>query len=195
MLALKQDNIKRLLAYSSISHVGFMLIAFSIISSDSIASILFYLFFYMFMNLSAFYMAIYMSNSYGANNIEDWNGIGHKVPVLSFFMVLSLASLAGLPPTSGFIGKVYVLRNLFADGQFLWLGVVAIINTVISLYYYFKIVKAMYFMENNTLEIKPCCSYLYWIIIIFSAQNIMFYLYWEPLWKLVESIIKNMGIV
>ena len=195
VLALKQNNIKRLLAYSSISHVGFMLIAFSIVSPDSIASILFYLFFYMFMNLSAFYMAIYMSNSYGADNIEDWNGIGHKVPVLSFFMVLSLASLAGLPPTSGFIGKVYVLRNLFSDGQFLWLGVVAIINTVISLYYYFKIVKAMYFIENNTLEIKPCCSYLYWIIIIFSAQNIMFYLYWEPLWKLVESIIKNMGIV
>ena len=88
VLALKQDNIKRLLAYSSISHVGFMLIAFSIVSVDSIASILFYLVFYMFMNLSAFYMAIYMSNSYGADNIEDWNGIGHKVPILSFFMYL-----------------------------------------------------------------------------------------------------------
>jgi len=195
VLALKQDNIKRLLAYSSISHVGFMLIAFSIVSPDSIASILFYLFFYMFMNLSAFYMAIYMSNNYGADNIEDWNGIGHKVPVLSFFMVLSLASLAGLPPTSGFIGKVYVLRNLFADGQFLWLGLVAIINTVISLYYYFKIVKAMYFIENDTLEVKSCCPYLYWVIIIFSAQNILFYLYWPILWNLLESIVKDTGII
>ena len=195
VLALKQNNIKRLLAYSSISHVGFMLIAFSIISVDSIASILFYLFFYMFMNLSAFYMAIYMSNSYGADNIKDWNGIGHKVPVLSFFMVLSLASLAGLPPTSGFVGKVYILRNLFADGQFLWLGVVAIINTVISLYYYFRIVKAMYFMENDSLEAKPCSIYIYWIIIIFSAQNIIFYLYWPTLWNLLESIIKNMRII
>ncbi len=195
VLALKQNNIKRLLAYSSISHVGFMLIAFSIVSPDSIASILFYLFFYMFMNLSAFYMAIYMSNSYGADNIEDWNGIGHKVPVLSFFMVLSLASLAGLPPTSGFIGKVYVLRNLFADEQFLWLGLVAIINTVISLYYYFKIVKAMYFIENDTLEVKSCCPYLYWIIIIFSAQNILFYLYWPTLWNLLEFIVKDVGII
>lgn len=195
VLALKQNNIKRLLAYSSISHVGFMLIAFSIISIESLASILFYLIFYMFMNLSAFYMAIYMSNSYGADNIDNWNGIGKKAPVLSFFMVLSLASLAGLPPTSGFIGKVYVLRNLFSDGQFLWLGLVAIINTVISLYYYFKIVKAMYFMENDTMDIKPCYPCLYWIIIIFSAQNILFYLYWEPLWKLLESIIKNTGIV
>ena len=195
VLALKQNNIKRLLAYSSISHVGFMLIAFSIISVDSVASILFYLFFYMFMNLSAFYMAIYMSNSYKADNIEDWNGIGHKVPILSFFMVLSLASLAGLPPTSGFVGKVYVLRNLFADGQFLWLGIVAIINTVISLYYYFKIVKAMYFIEDDKLEVKSCCPYLYWIIIIFSAQNILFYLYWPTLWNLLESIVKDIGII
>tara|TARA_B100000029_G_scaffold90849_1_gene80719 strand:+ start:586 stop:2037 length:1452 start_codon:yes stop_codon:yes gene_type:complete len=195
VLALKQDNIKRLLAYSSISHVGFMLIAFSIVSIDSIASILFYFVFYMFMNLSAFYMAIYMSSNYGANNIDDWNGIGKKVPVLSFFMVLSLASLAGLPPTSGFIGKVYVLRNLFADGQFLWLGLVAIINTVISLYYYFKIVKAMYFMDNDNIEAKPCCPYLYWIIIIFSAQNILFYLYWPTLWNLLESIVKSMGVI
>ena len=195
VLALKQNNIKRLLAYSSISHVGFMLIAFSILSVESVASILFYLIFYMFMNLSAFYMAIYMSTSYNADNIDDWNGIGKKAPVLSFFMVLSLASLAGLPPTSGFIGKVYVLRNLFSDGQFLWLGLVAIINTVISLYYYFKIVKAMYFMKNNDLEVKNCCPYLYWIIIIFSAQNIIFYVYWEPIWKLLESIIKSMGII
>ena len=195
LLALRQDNVKRMLAYSTISHVGFMLIAFSIISVDSVASILFYLFFYMFMNLSAFYMAIYMSNSYEADNIEDWNGVGHKVPVLSFFMVLSLASLAGLPPTSGFVGKVYVLRNLFADGQFLWLGIVAIINTVISLYYYFKIVKAMYFIENDNLETKSCCPYLYWIIIIFSAQNILFYLYWPTLWNLLESIVKDMGII
>ncbi len=110
-------------------------------------------------------------------------------------MVLSLASLAGLPPTSGFIGKVYVLRNLFADGQFLWLGLVAIINTVISLYYYFKIVKAMYFIENDTLEVKSCCPYLYWVIIIFSAQNILFYLYWPTLWNLLKSIVKDAGII
>ena len=87
------------------------------------------------------------------------------------------------------------MRNLFADGQFLWLGLVAIINTVISLYYYFKIVKAMYFMENEAIETKSCCPYLYWIIIIFSAQNIMFYLYWPTLWNLLESIVKSMGII
>mgnify|MGYP001242585784 FL=1 len=195
ILALKQTNIKRLLAYSSISHVGFMLIALSIVSIDSVTSVLFYLVFYMFMNLSAFFVAIYMSNAYQADNIDDWNGLGLKMPVISIFMVLSLASLAGLPPTSGFIGKVYVLRNLFADQQYLWLGIVAIINTVVSLYYYFNIVKAMYFIENDSLEYKSADKALYFFIIIFSAQNILFYLYWSPLWNYLKSIVESINIL
>lgn len=195
VLALNQSNIKRLLAYSSISHVGFMLIAFSVVSADSLVSILFYMFFYLFMNLSAFYMAIYMSNKYNANSIDDWNGIGIKVPVLSFFMVLSLASLAGLPPTSGFVAKVYILKNLFAGDGFILLGVVAIINTVISLYYYFKIVKAMYFMENDKLEIKESSPLLFWIIVLFSLQNIVFYIYWPKLIEFLNFIIINSGII
>ena len=194
VLALNQTNIKRLLAYSSISHVGFMLVAFSIVSLDSVVSILFYMFFYLFMNLSAFYMAIYMSNNYNADELDDWNGIGLKAPVLSFFMVLSLASLAGLPPTSGFIAKVYVLRNLFSDATFLWLGLVAIINTVISLYYYFKIVRAMYFMKNDDLVYKKCNQVLFWSITVFSLQNIIFYLYWPNLIKSLNYILINTGM-
>ena len=194
ILALNQTNIKRLLAYSSISHVGFMLVAFSIVSIDSVVSIMFYMFFYLFMNLSAFYMAIYMSNKYGANEIDQWNGVGLKVPVLSFFMVLSLASLAGLPPTSGFVAKVYVLRNLFAESNFLWLGVVAIINTVISLYYYFKIVRAMYFMDNDKLTVQDCSPILFWSIIIFSLQNIIFYFYWPNLLESLNMILINTGM-
>tara|TARA_B100000700_G_scaffold86378_1_gene97189 strand:+ start:1344 stop:2795 length:1452 start_codon:yes stop_codon:yes gene_type:complete len=195
ILALNQSNIKRLLAYSSISHVGYMLVAFSIISVDSLASIMFYMFFYLFMNLSAFYMAIYMSNKYNADTVDKWNGIGIKAPVLSFFMVLSLASLAGLPPTSGFVAKVYILRNLFADNTFLWLGVVAIINTVISLYYYFKIVRAMYFMQNDELEIKNTPPLLFWSIVIFSLQNIIFYIYWPKLIEMFNFIIINTGLI
>ena len=195
VLALNQSNIKRLLAYSSISHVGFMLIAFSVVSADSLVSIMFYMLFYLFMNLSAFYVAIYMSNKYNADSIDDWNGIGIKAPVLSFFMVLSLASLAGLPPTSGFVAKVYILRNLFAGDGFILLGVVAIINTVISLYYYFKIVKAMYFMENDKLEIKESSPVLFWIIILFSLQNIVFYFYWPKLIEVLNFIIVNSGII
>ena len=107
LLALKQDNVKRMLAYSTISHVGFMLMAFSTLSSGANIAIMFYLFIYMFMNLSAFFMVIYVENNYKVDSIDGWNGLGYKNLVLGFFMVLSLVSLAGLPPTSGFVGKVY----------------------------------------------------------------------------------------
>ena len=109
-------------------------------------------------------------------------------------MVISLASLAGLPPTSGFIGKVYIFRNLFIDNSFIWLGLIAIINSVISLYYYFSIVKAMYFEENEEIEHKECPPILYWSIIIFSAQNILFYLYWSDILSLINNVLNRTWI-
>ena len=102
-------------------------------------------------------------------------------------MVLSLVSLAGLPPTSGFVGKVYLFRTLFATEQFYWLGIIGILNSVVSLYYYFKIVKSMYFDESVITEDESRPFPLYWIIIVFSAQNILFYIYWAPLYNYIKS--------
>tara|TARA_B100001094_G_C17699790_1_gene562086 strand:- start:195 stop:638 length:444 start_codon:yes stop_codon:yes gene_type:complete len=144
---------------------------------------------YAFMNLSAFYMVVYASNQFNAENIEDWNGIGYKNPLLAFFMVISLVSLAGLPPTSGFVGKVYLLRGLFFDKEFFWLAVIAILNSVVSLYYYFKIVKAMYFIGDEEEHVYvPAHPVLHWSIIIFSSQNILFYLYWSKLYEYIAKI-------
>jgi len=188
LLALKQDNVKRMLAYSTISHVGFMLMAFSTVSVDAIVGIMFYLTVYMFMNLSAFFMVIHVENNFNAKNIKDWGGMGYKSPVLAIFMVLSLVSLAGLPPTSGFVGKVYLFRTLFATEQFYWLGLVAILNSVVSLYYYFKIVKSMYFDESEIKEKESTPLPLYLMIAIFSSQNILFYAYWSPLYNYITSL-------
>ena len=190
LLALKQDNVKRMLAYSTISHVGFMLMAFSTVSVDGIVGIMFYLTVYMFMNLSAFFMVMHVENNFNAKNIDQWGGIGYKSPVLAIFMVLSLISLAGLPPTSGFVGKVYLFRTLFATEQFYWLGIVAILNSVISLYYYFKIVKSMYFDESKIKEEEITPLPLYLMIVIFSSQNILFYIYWSPLYNYITSLFK-----
>ena len=188
LLALKQDNVKRMLAYSTISHVGFMLMAFSTASIDAIVGITFYLTLYMFMNLSAFFMVIHVENNFKVKDVNQWGGIGYKTPVLAAFMVLSLVSLAGLPPTSGFVGKVYLFRTLFATEKFYWLGIVGILNSVISLYYYFKIVKSMYFDESiiEKEENKPMM--LYFFILIFSAQNIIFYFYWQPLYNYITKL-------
>ena len=190
LLALKQDNVKRMLAYSTISHVGFMLMAFSTLSSDASVAIMFYLTMYMFMNLSAFFMVIYVENNYRVNNIDGWNGLGHKNLILSAFMVLSLVSLAGLPPTSGFVAKVYLFRTLFAEQKFYWLAIVGILNSVVSLYYYFKIVKSMYFIENDKLESKSAHPVIFWLIIVFSSQNLLFYFYWNKLYIFIEGFIK-----
>ena len=143
------------------------------------------------MNLSAFYMVVYASNQFNAETIDDWNGIGFKSPVLAVFMVLSLVSLAGLPPTSGFVGKVYLFRGLFYDKEFIWLGVIAILNSVVSLYYYFKIVKAMYFKNDKDQKIVQAHPVINWSIIILSSQNLLFYLYWSPLYKFIEKIFIN----
>ena len=190
LLAIQQKDVKRLLAYSSISHVGFMLMAFVFISPEAVRAIMLYLFIYLFMNLSAFYMAIFASNKLNAHVIDDWKGMGRINPILSAFMVLSLLSLTGLPPTAGFVGKVYVFAELFKHQQFYWLAVVAILNSVVSLYYYFSIVKAMYLdeveMPVEAIEAHPVIK---WSIILFSAQNLLFFIYWEPLIEFIDNSI------
>ena len=190
LLAIQQKDVKRLLAYSSISHVGFMLMAFVFISPEAVRAIMLYLFIYLFMNLSAFYMAIFASNKLNAHVIDDWKGMGRINPILSAFMVLSLLSLTGLPPTAGFVGKVYIFAELFKHQQFYWLAVVAILNSVVSLYYYFSIVKAMYLDEVETpVEAIEAHPVIKWSIILFSAQNILFFIYWEPLIEFIDNSI------
>ena len=188
LLALRQDNVKRMFAYSTISHVGFMLMAFCTLNVEAIAGIMFYLLMYSFMNLSAFYMLVFTSNSLNAVNVDDWNGIGFKNPLLAAFMVLSLVSLAGLPPTSGFVGKVYLFRSLFYDKEFFWLAIVGILNSVVSLYYYFRIVKAMYFEKGESSKKINAHPVIHWSIIVLSSQNLLFYLYWSPLYEYLIGI-------
>jgi NADH-quinone oxidoreductase subunit N len=105
-------------------------------------------------------------------------------------MALTLISLTGLPPTAGFVGKFYILAELFKHQQFYWLAVVAILNSVVSLYYYFKIVKSMYLDEVegvvDKIDAHPVVN---WSIIIFSSQNILFFIYWEPLIGFIEKSI------
>jgi len=188
-LALHQENVKRLLAFSSISHVGFMLIGLSVIGTEALTAVLFYLVIYLFMTLSAFYIAIFVKNKLNTDTIDGWSGLAKRNPFISAFMVISLVSLAGLPPTAGFVGKFYLLAVLFRANTFYWLAIVAILNSVVSLYYYFKIVKSMYFINESDevnitpLEINP---YIKWTAVLFSAQTILFYLYWTPLIEFIN---------
>jgi NADH-quinone oxidoreductase subunit N len=141
------------------------------------------------MTLSAFIIAIFVKNKLDTDTIDGWKGLAKRNPLISAFMVISLVSLAGLPPTAGFVGKFYLLAVLFRAKTFYWLAVVAILNSVVSLYYYFKIIKSMYFLNeeeevsSEPLEANP---YIKWTAILFSAQTLLFYFYWTPLIEFIN---------
>jgi proton-translocating NADH-quinone oxidoreductase chain N len=146
LLALPQRNIKRMLAYSSISHAGFILIALAAFRGDfGVPGLLIYLFGYLFTQLGAFFVAVLIGVQLGSDEIADYAGLSRRAPVSALLMAVFMLSLTGLPPTAVFVGKFYVLAAAIDNGL-LWLAIVGILNSVISLYYYVGVIRAMYVM-------------------------------------------------
>ncbi len=151
LAALPQQNVKRLLAYSSIAHGGYLLMgAVLLTSSDTalvnkgISAIIFYLVVYFFMNLGAFYVVVLIANEAGSEMIEGYRGLSSRAPLVAGAMAIFLFSLTGIPFFAGFFGK-WVLFTAVIEGNLYWLAFVGLLNSVVSLYYYARIVKAMYF--------------------------------------------------
>ncbi len=146
-VALVQDNFKRLLAYSSISHAGFALFGVVAGGADGIASVMLYLLIYSFMNLGIFGTVIMMRNGdFSGETIEDYAGLSKSHPGLALVMLLFLFSLAGIPPTAGFFAKFYVLVALVEQG-FVLLAVIAVLLSVVAAYFYIRIAMLIYMRE------------------------------------------------
>ena len=182
VVAIQQDNLKRMLAYSSIAHAGYLLMVLPVLSTDSIYAIMFYLFVYVLMNLGAFFTVIAVKNKTGGETFADFKGIGWKMPIIGLVMAVFMFSLTGLPPTAGFIGKFYLFAALIEGGtQFYWLAFVGVFNSVISLYYYMRVVKVMYFdgepQKTLTNPIFPVTL----ILTVLAGLIIIFGIYWSPL--------------
>jgi proton-translocating NADH-quinone oxidoreductase chain N len=143
LIAIWQKNIKRLLAYSSIAQAGYAMIGLVTVSSGGIASLLFYLAVYLFANLGAFAVVVAVSLREWGEQIEDYHGLSQRSPSLALTMLLFLLSLAGIPPLAGFVGKVNLFIAAVSEGL-IWLVVVAVINSVVSLYYYLQVARMMY---------------------------------------------------
>ncbi len=189
ILALQQTNVKRMLAYSSIAHAGYMLMAVCITTGNAIIAVMFYLIIYIFMNLGAFFVAIYAANTVDAHTIDEFAGLGKRSPFIGAAMVIFLLSLTGVPPTAGFIGKVYLLAALIEVHQFYWLAMVAVINTVISLFYYFNLAKSMYFLdskEESKISVHPVFMFA---IFICALPTSLLIINWNALYKYIESSI------
>jgi NADH-quinone oxidoreductase subunit N len=141
--AIPQTNIKRLLGYSSIGHAGYLLIGLAAFSHSGKEALLFYLLSYLISTAGAFLVIIALSRHLKTEEISEFAGLSQKSPLLAAGMLLSLLSLAGLPPLAGFFAKFYILWASVKAGL-LWLAFIGIVNVAPSLYYYLKVVKAMY---------------------------------------------------
>jgi NADH-quinone oxidoreductase subunit N len=147
LVAIAQRNIKRMLAYSSIAHAGYILVGLAAANKDGISSAMFYLLIYCVMNIGAFGVVILARTEDGESlMISDYAGLGFKKPLLALFMTVMLLSLAGFPPTAGFVGKFYIFRSAVEAGQ-IWLVIIGAINTAISAFYYLRVVVTMYMRE------------------------------------------------
>jgi NADH-quinone oxidoreductase subunit N len=158
VVAIVQNNVKRMLAYSSIAHAGYALVGFIAAGaasdaakrSEALAAVAFYMLTYAVMNLGAFAVVTLISRGGDRRTeVEDYNGIGFRAPVLAFALSLFLLSLLGLPLTAGFMGKIMVFRAALDAGYYL-LVVVGVINTAISAYYYLRLIIVMFFRDRTT---------------------------------------------
>lgn len=145
LAALQQSNIKRLLAYSSIAHAGYMLLGLVVGTTFGISAILVYFAIYLVMNLGGFFAVQKIAEQIGSEEIDDYRGLGPRMPLVGVLLSVFMISLVGLPPTAGFIGKLFLFSSLVTEGsQYVWLAVIGVVNSVISLYYYVRILKVMY---------------------------------------------------
>ena len=148
LFALRQTNIKRFLAFSSIAQAGFLMLGLYGGDSNGLNASVYFLLIYIFSNLGAFGVATIISNETSKESIEDYNGLYQTNPKLSLVMLISLFSLAGIPPLAGFFGKLFLFASAASQGSYI-LVLIATLNATISLYYYLLVVKAMFINKSD----------------------------------------------
>jgi NADH-quinone oxidoreductase subunit N len=154
LIALAQRNIKRLLAYSSIAHAGYVLLGVAAASELGVLSVVYYLIAYAVTNMAAFAVIVIVWQKIGSDEIDDYAGLSRRSPMLALAMLLSFLSLAGIPPLGGFIAKVLVFAAA-VDAGLVWLAVIGVLNSIIGLYYYLIVLKVVYLGEPKDTQPVP----------------------------------------
>ena len=178
LVAMGQSNIKRLMGYSTIAHAGYLLVGLAAIAAtadnkETIGpiSILFYLGAYAATNLAAFFAIIAISNKIESEQIEDYAGISRRAPYVALALALALVALIGVPPTGIFIAKVYIFSAAIKSGL-LWLAIVGVVNSVVSAYYYLRVVRVMY-LDPPPSEEKVHSSHVFRLALGISALGVL----------------------
>jgi len=193
LVAIWQSNLKRLLAYSSIAHAGYMLMGVVVLSNEGLVAVLIYFAVYLFMNLGAFYIVMLVANQTGSEDIEEYRGLGSRAPFMTVALTVFLISLTGLPPTAGFIGKLYLFAALLNE-QWVWLAGVAAINTVVSLYYYARVIRNM-FLRSVTDHREPLTfgRLQTAVALLLLIPTLLFGVYFSGLAELANASVRILG--
>lgn len=187
LAAMPQTNFKRLLAYSSIAHAGYLLLGMASVASGSAgAAIAFYLFAYLLMTFSAFLILVLVAGETGAEEISDFNGLVRRSPLLAFHLLIAMLSLAGVPFTVGFIGKFLIFESALRAGLYLLIGI-GVVAVASGFYYYLKVVRAAYWQsapEDAPLIEVPALTRL--ALLLLSAAILIFGVFPQPILALLQ---------
>jgi len=190
LFALRQNNIKRFLAFSSIAQAGFLLLGILGANDLGMSSVVYFVLVYVFTNLGAFGVVEAISNASGVETIDGYNGLYKTNPKLSLLMTLSLFSLAGIPPVAGFFGKFFLFTAAAGSGYYI-LVLIAVLNATISLYYYLRVVRAM-FIEKNETPVLPFKSSAYMrVALVICVAGIFAVGFASGIFEIIRDITQN----
>ncbi len=192
LAALRQENMKRLLAYSSIAHAGYILMGPVVMTAQGLQAVLVYLITYLFMNLGAFLIVIEVYNRTGSFNLSDYRGLWRRSPFLTIAMTIFMLSLMGIPPFAGFFGKLYVF-GAAVNRNLAWFAVVGALNSVIAVYYYARVIKTMIIdpagegAETGAIRLSWRTQALVWMMLL-PTSGLMFF--WDRIQTLTSDSMK-----
>lgn len=202
LAAIKQENVKRLLAYSSIAHAGYLLMAFAVFTPEAVEAMLIYLLVYFFMNFTAFFIVILFERELGSVELERFKGAAYHAPFLFALLFIALVALTGLPPTAGFVGKFMLFKVVVGAGInampgseitaaavfYFALALLGVLNSLVSLYYYMKLARVMVF-ERSDGEQEIRTSALDNVFALALTTPLLLLLYFTPLVDLVHDVL------
>lgn len=184
--ALRQENMKRLMAYSSIAHAGYILMGAVVLTSEGLQAVLVYLITYLFMNLGAFMIVIEIYNRTGSFELKDYRGFYRRSPFLSVAMSVFLLSLMGIPPLAGFFGKLYVFAAA-VNRDLAWFAVIGALNSVVAVYYYARVMKTMVIdvgEDTSPVRVSWDSSVLIWVMLI---PTVALMLFWDQIQRITSG--------
>lgn len=187
--ALGQRNVKRILAYSSIAHVGYILSGLISVNGFGVSAILFYILAYYLMNLGAFWCVSIIADRKKSEDLDAFKGVGWEDPVLGVCMAVFLFSLTGIPLFSGFIGKFLLFSNIVQTPGYLWVAVFGVLNSVISLFYYANILKAMWLEKPATVQPAELSLLNRMVLVGLALPTVILGLYFGPALRLTQSLV------